>query len=130
MTKNVRPLEGLAGRTSKPWKRYPKYRDSDVEWLGAVPQHWATLKAKYLFREIDDRSVDGTETLLAVSEYSGVSPRSGMVEEGEFLTRADSLEGYKRCRQGDLVINIMLAWKRGLGVASESRITFFGPTNS
>lgn len=122
MTKNVRPLEGLAGRTSKPWKRYPKYRDSDVEWLGAVPQHWATLKAKYLFREIDDRSVDGTETLLAVSEYSGVSPRSGMVEEGEFLTRADSLEGYKRCRQGDLVINIMLAWKRGLGVASESGI--------
>ena len=33
------------------------------------------------------------------------------------ISRAESLEGYKKCNANDLVINIMLAWKRGLGVS-------------
>ena len=28
--------------------RYPKYKDSGVEWLGEVPEHWALPKLKYL----------------------------------------------------------------------------------
>ena len=26
--------------------RYPKYKNSDVEWLGEVPEHWETLRLK------------------------------------------------------------------------------------
>lgn len=29
-------------------KRYPKYKDSGVEWLGEVPEHWTLEKLKYL----------------------------------------------------------------------------------
>lgn len=28
------------------WKRYPAYKDSGVEWLGAVPERWAVLRLK------------------------------------------------------------------------------------
>ena len=28
--------------------RYPKYKDSGVEWLGQVPEHWdSPLKCRY-----------------------------------------------------------------------------------
>ena len=54
---------------------------------------------------------------MSVSEYTGVSPRSNIVAEGDHLSRAESLEGYKKCSQNDLVVNIMLAWKRGLGIS-------------
>ncbi|MDW7726427.1 MAG: restriction endonuclease subunit S [Candidatus Methanoperedens sp.] len=30
------------------WKRYPAYKDSGVEWLGEVPEHWKLKKLKYL----------------------------------------------------------------------------------
>ena len=36
----------------------------------------------------------------------------------ENLTRSESLEGYRIVKKGDLVSNIMLVWKRGLGVSS------------
>lgn len=93
---------------------YPEYKPSGVEWLGEVPRNWEVKRFKQIFKERDERSDDGLETLLSVSAYTGVSPRSELVEEGEHLSRADSLEGYKICHPNDLVMNIMLAWNRGL----------------
>ena len=95
--------------------RYAKYKDSGVEWLGEVPEHWVPVRFKRVLRERQERSTDGSELLLSVSAYTGVTPRSEIIDEGEHLSRAESLEGYKICRRDDLVINIMLAWNRGLG---------------
>ena len=96
--------------------RYSEYKDSGVEWLGEIPMHWDVVRYKNVFKERDERSADGSETLLSVSAYTGVSPRSEIIEAGEYLSRAESLEGYKVCHPDDLVMNIMLAWNRGLGV--------------
>lgn len=30
------------------FKAYPKYKDSGVEWLGEVPEHWGSCKLKYI----------------------------------------------------------------------------------
>jgi type I restriction enzyme S subunit len=27
---------------------YPKYKDSSVQWLGEVPEHWEVKRLKYL----------------------------------------------------------------------------------
>lgn len=102
--------------------RYPEYKESEVHWLGETPSHWTICRYKTVFRERTERSINGYETLLSVSAYTGVSRRSEIIEEGDHLSRADSLEGYKVCYPGDLVMNIMLAWNRGLGFASEHGI--------
>lgn len=99
-------------------KGYTAYKDSGVEWIGEIPKHWEIERAKYIYKEVTERSEDGSENLLSVSEYYGISPRSEVMEEGDWLTRADSLVGYKKCKKNDLIINIMLAWKRGLGVTN------------
>jgi Restriction endonuclease S subunits len=97
-------------------------KDSGVEWIGVVPAHWEVKRLKELFVESKGRSLTGEETLLSVSEYTGVTKKTDNIEEGESLSRAESLEGYKICKIDDLVINIMLAWKRGLGVSVYSGI--------
>ena len=96
---------------------YPAYKDSGVEWLGEMPEHWVLKRFKQMFIERSERSADGSEELMSVSAYYGVKPRLETLDEGDHLTRAESLEGYKICRKNDLVINIMLAWNRGLGFA-------------
>ena len=96
--------------------KYEKYKGSKVEWLGEVPAHWEIKRFKYIFCEREERSTNGSETLLSVSAYTGVTPRSEVIDDGDFLSRAESLEGYKVCYVNDLVINIMLAWNRGLAV--------------
>ena len=57
-------------------KPYPDYKDCGLQWLGLIPAHWGDLRAKYLFREVDERSATGKEELLSVSHLTGVTPRS------------------------------------------------------
>ncbi|UJP64804.1 restriction endonuclease subunit S [Mongoliitalea daihaiensis] len=104
-------------------QKYPAYKDSGVDWLGEIPEGWELRKFKYLFREINERSDDGTEDLLSVSQYTGVTKKSDKVEEGDLLTTASTLEGYKKVYQNDLVSNIMLAWNGSLGFSPFNGIT-------
>ena len=104
-------------------QRYDRYKDSGVEWLGEIPEHWETRRIKYIFNEINERSDDGSEDLLSVSQYTGVTNKSDKVAEGGMLTNAETLEGYKKVTKGDLVSNIMLAWNGSLGFSPFDGIT-------
>jgi type I restriction enzyme S subunit len=85
-----------------------------MTWLGKVPVHWGVKRGKALFRCIDVRSPTGTEELLTVSSERGVVPRSSATVT---MFKAESYLGYKLCWPGDLVINSLWAWSRGLGVS-------------
>jgi len=102
---------------------YARYKDSGVEWLGKIPEHWEVRRIKHLFNEINERSLDGSEDLLSVSQYTGVTNKSDRLEDGGMLTTASTLEGYKKVRKGDLVSNIMLAWNGSLGFSPFNGIT-------
>ena len=102
---------------------YSSYKPSGVPWLGDVPEHWDVRRLKYLLLERDDRSSDGSEQLLRVSQYSGVTQRK-QVDCGDGPdTRAESLVGYKCVGRDDLVVNIMLAWNGSMGVSQFRGIT-------
>ncbi|MCO6498707.1 MAG: restriction endonuclease subunit S, partial [Chitinophagaceae bacterium] len=98
-------------------KPYSTYKKTEVSWLGELPKHWEVKKVKYLFTEQDKRSLTGSEDLLSVSQYTGVTKKSDKVANGDSLTNAKTLEGYKIVSKGDLVINIMLAWNGSLGIS-------------
>ncbi len=89
-------------------------RDSGIPWLGPIPAHWKTERAKWLFRERDQRSQTGEEEMLTVSHLTGVTPRS---EKDVNMFEAETTEGYKLCYRGDLVINTLWAWMGAMGVA-------------
>lgn len=93
--------------------------DSGIPWLGKIPAHWKIERAKWLFSERDERSDSGTETLLSVSHLTGVTSRA---EKNVNMFMAESLEGYKRCETGDLVINTLWAWMGAMGVTRQPGI--------
>lgn len=93
-------------------------------WLGEFPEHWEVLRIKNVFTEIDNRSETGSEELLSVSHYTGITlKRESLENEDDFLSNAESLVGYKLVQKGDLVINIMLAWNGSLGISPYNGIT-------
>jgi type I restriction enzyme S subunit len=89
-------------------------RESGIPWLGEIPAHWESERARWLFRERDQRSETGEEELLTVSHLTGVSPRS---EKDVNMFEAETTEGYKICLSGDLVINTLWAWMGAMGVS-------------
>jgi type I restriction enzyme, S subunit len=47
------------------WKRYSAYKDSGVEWLGVIPEHWELWKVTHAFGLIGS----GTTPLTSHEEY-------------------------------------------------------------
>lgn len=90
---------------------------SGVDWLGDVPEHWEVARAKWFFREVDERSTTGGEELLSVSHLTGVTPRA---EKNVTMFKAESYAGHKLCAPGDLVVNTMWAWMGALGVSRKA----------
>ena len=83
-------------------------KDSGIAWIGEIPKHWEVTRLKNVFCEYNVKSENGTETLLSLSQYTGVKPKSETELAGSH--EAESYEGYKIVKAGQLVMNIMLAW--------------------
>jgi type I restriction enzyme S subunit len=75
------------------------------------------IKFRWLAKEVDVRnSVEIQYPLMSVSQTKGVIPRSELMgNEG----RAESLENYKVCTPGQIVINRMSASSGALGIARQ-----------
>ena len=84
----------------------PSMKPCDIEWIGAIPEHWETLRCKYLFSERDERSVEGKETHLSMSQKYGLIPDDQL---GERRMLSESYAGAKICYKNDLVLNRLKA---------------------
>lgn len=89
-------------------------RNSGENWCKTIPSHWRFERGKYLFKETNIRSVDGTEELLTVSQYTGITPRS---MKNVTMFEAASLVDYKICEVGDIAANTMWMWAGAVGVS-------------
>lgn len=108
-------LTFVARTTTRGLNPSAQLKSSGVEPLGDIPAHWGLYRSKTLLYEVDERTDDGREELLTVSHITGVTPRAEKPDVTMFM--AESLEGYKRCKKNDLVINTMWAWMGALAVS-------------
>lgn len=93
-------------------------KDSGVEWLGEIPAHWQVLTNHQLFAERNIKCTEPDAVLLSVTKHLGVILQS-QVEELNLATvaPAETTEGYKVVRKGDLVMNIMRAKDGSYGIS-------------
>ena len=95
-------------------KPYPAMRDSGVSWLGEVPDHWETERAKWLFRKME-RPVRESDEVVTCFRDGVVTLRKNRRLRG--FTESLSEFGYQGVRRGDLVIHAMDAFAGATGVS-------------
>jgi len=78
--------------------RYPIYKDSGVEWLGEVPEHWEVKRIGYYFTERREKVSDKDFPPLSVT-------KNGIVPQLETAAKSDDGDNRKRVCQDDFVIN-------------------------
>lgn len=80
--------------------KYPTYKDSGVEWLGEIPEHWDLLANKYVFKLkknlVGKKSCD--YTLLSLT-LKGIIQRD-LDNGGKFPAEFDT---YQEVKKGDFV---------------------------
>ena len=90
-------------------------KDSGVEWIGEIPTQWGTIRVKQLLKERKERSVDGSEEPLSMSQKFGLVPTKML---DMIPNMASSFVGAKLTYVDDLVFNKL---KAHLGVFSVSK---------
>lgn len=96
----------VEGAVTRGLDRKVRLKASGISWLAQIPQHWAVLRSKYIFREVDMRSANGEETHLSMSQKLGLVRSSG-IEEKRLVS--ESYAGAKLCDKDDLVLNRLKA---------------------
>ncbi len=51
------------------YKAYPEYKDSGVEWLGKIPNHWTTLAIKHVAQLNPSKSCIGIEKMKGMCSF-------------------------------------------------------------
>ncbi|WP_405378203.1 restriction endonuclease subunit S [Phascolarctobacterium sp.] len=75
-------------------------------WMGKTPSHWMQYRVKDLMYEVNDRSKDGSEPHLSMSQ------KYGLVTDDVDIERrllSESYVGAKLCEMDDLVLNRLKA---------------------
>ncbi|GEO11798.1 restriction endonuclease subunit S [Segetibacter aerophilus] len=96
-------------------------KDSGVEWIGELPEHWEVKKIKQLFRLIiDPAPINNNFELLSIYTEIGVRPRKDLEEKGN---RASTTDGYWFVKKGDFIVNKLLAWMGAIGLSEYEGVT-------
>ena len=94
-------------------------KDSNIDYINKMPSTWHLTRLKYILTERNQRSIDGKEMLLSVSQKKGVLPAYQVKRS----IKANSLVGYKFVKQNDLVFNKLNPALARFGVTNYNGIT-------
>lgn len=78
--------------------QYPAYKDSGVEWLGAVPEHWEVKRLGHYFSERREKVSDRDYEPLSVT-------KNGVLPQLDTAAKTDDGDNRKLVLTGDFVIN-------------------------
>lgn len=102
--------------TKATFQKYSAYKDSGVEWLGKIPQHWEIGKLGTLLKPVSIKNQPYLP-LLSITREAGVIERNieDDTENHNFIP--DDLSGYKVLNEGQFGMNKMKAWQGSYGIA-------------
>lgn len=96
-------------------------KDSGIEWLGEVPEHWNVMPAKRFFKLVAEPAPSNNDyELLSVYTAIGVRPRKDLEQKGN---KASTTDGYWKVEKGDIVVNKLLAWMGAVGYSDYEGVT-------
>jgi len=91
-----------------------KMKDSGIEWIGKIPEHWGVDKLKFHLKFRGTKN-PGDTIVLSLYRELGVVPKDSR-DDNHNKTSEDT-SNYRFVRNGDFVINKMKAWQGSVAVS-------------
>ncbi|NAR37110.1 restriction endonuclease subunit S [Acinetobacter haemolyticus] len=82
------------------FKQYPSYKNSGVEWLGDVPEHWNLKRFGYLFDENKKKNIGLKETNVLSLSYGNIKEKN--IDDNKGLL-PESFETYQIIEPNNIV---------------------------
>jgi len=96
--------------------RYPKYKDSGVEWLGEVPEHWGVTPLKAVASHNDDVLSEATppDEELSYVDISSVDAASGITTTETMSFANAPSRARRKVRDGDVIVSTVRTYLRAI----------------
>ena len=97
-------------------RAYPDYRDSGVEWLGSVPEHWVVKKLKYVASTNNEALTNGEDPLRPISyiDIGSVDATRGIVQTEELVFEDAPSRARRLVRDGDTIVSTVRTYLRAI----------------
>jgi len=92
-------------------------KDSGVDWIGEIPEHWEVRKLRNCLRAVSIKN-KAHMTLLSITREKGVIIRDKDNQEENHNFIPDDLSGYKMIKKGQFGMNKMKAWQGSYGISN------------
>ncbi|MFZ3565103.1 restriction endonuclease subunit S [Tenacibaculum finnmarkense] len=102
-------------------KKYSTYKNSGVEWLGEIPEHWDLGRLGSILNPVSSKN-HPNKILLSITREKGVIVRDIENEDTNHNFIPDDLTGYKLLKKGQFGMNKMKAWQGSYGVSDYTGI--------
>jgi len=96
--------------------RYPKYKDSGVEWLGEVPEHWGVKPLKTVASHNDDVLPEDTPPDYEINyvDISGVEAGAGITTRETMPFSAAPSRARRKVQHGDVIVSTVRTYLRAI----------------
>lgn len=95
---------------------YPKYKESGVEWLGDIPEHWEVKRLKYNASINDEKlpeSMDPDFEILYV-DISSVDSTEGIVQKERMIFENAPSRARRIARSGDTIVSTVRTYLKAI----------------
>jgi len=101
--------------------KYERYKDTDFDWIGQVPEGWEVTKLGACLKPVSIKNKPELP-LLSITREQGVIERDLENQDSNHNFIPDDLSGYKMLRKGQFGMNKMKAWQGSYGVSDYTGI--------
>lgn len=104
-------------------KQYPKYKPSNIDWIGDIPEHWDVKRLKYVATaspsNIDKKSKEDEDSIF-LCNYVDVYKNDFITDEIEFMKATASKAQIEKftLRKGDIIATKDSESAKDIGIAA------------
>ena len=104
-------------------KKYPKYKPSNIDWIGDIPEHWDVKRLKYVATaspsNIDKKSKENEDTIF-LCNYVDVYKNDFITDEIEFMKATASKAQIEKftLKKGDIIATKDSESANDIGIAA------------
>ena len=111
----------IANAVTKGINPKAKMKDSGINWIGQIPEHWECSTLRKHLKFVSDKG-HPEEQLLSVTREQGVIIRNTESKEENHNVIPTDLSDYKLVKKGQFAINKMKSWQGSYAVSSYTGI--------
>ena len=102
-------------------KKYDKYKDSGIEWIGEIPEHWEVKKIKYVLTINDETLPETTieDYEIEYVEISNVKSGIGILSTDLFEFKDAPSRARRIVKDGDIIVSTVRTYLKSIATIKQ-----------